>query len=84
MMHCKHYILIWSLSMDDVIDRIMNSQDIDVISDNRTLEEIRAKIVNYIATLSSAGKSDADELIECGLAYLRELHEAPDPRYTGC
>jgi hypothetical protein len=70
--------------MDQIIDRIMNSTEIGAILDNKSREEIRAKIANYIGTLSSAGKSDANELIECGLAYLRALHEAPDSRYTGC
>jgi hypothetical protein len=70
--------------MDQVIDRVMSSSEIGVLLDNQSRDEIRAKISNYIATLSSAGKGDADELIECGLAYLRALHEAPDSRYTGC
>ena len=70
--------------MDQIIDRVMNSTEIGAILDNKSREEIRAKIGIYIATLSSAGKSDADELIEYGLAYLRALHEAPDSRYTGC
>jgi hypothetical protein len=70
--------------MDQVIDRIMNSEEIGAIIDNKNRELIKAKIGNYIATLSSAGRSDADELIEYGLAYLRGLHEAHDSRYTGC
>jgi hypothetical protein len=28
--------------------------------------------------------SAAIELAEYGLAYLKELHEGPDPRFTGC
>jgi len=70
--------------MDQIIDRIMNSMEIGTILDNKSREEIRAKIANYIGTLSSTGKSDANELIEYGMAYLRALREAPDSRYTGC
>jgi hypothetical protein len=70
--------------MDPIIDCIMHFTEIDLIRDHQGQEEIRAKIGKYIATLSSTGKSDAEELIECGLAYLRALHEAPDSRYTGC
>ena len=70
--------------MDQIIDRVMNSTEIGTILDNKSREEIRAKIANYIGTLSSTGKSDANELIEYGMAYLRALHEAPDSRYTGC
>ena len=57
--------------MDQIIDRVMNSTEIGAIPDNKSREEIRTKIANYIGTLSSAGKSDANELIEYGLAYLR-------------
>jgi hypothetical protein len=45
---------------------------------------IRAKISQYLEKLSSAGHGDAEELTFYGLAYLRILHEEPDPRYTGC
>jgi hypothetical protein len=47
-------------------------------------EEIRVKVSQYLEKLSSAGHSDAEELTFYGLAYLRILHEGPDPRYTGC
>jgi hypothetical protein len=70
--------------MDQIIDRIMHSTEFGTIPDTKSREEIRAKISDYIGTLSSAGKSDANELIEYGLAYLRALREAPDSRYTGC
>jgi hypothetical protein len=44
----------------------------------------REKIAGYIEKLSSAGQRDACVLAEYGLAYLKELHEGPDRRYTGC
>jgi hypothetical protein len=47
-------------------------------------EEIRVKVGQYLAKLSSAGHSETEELTYYGLAYLRILHEGPDPRYTGC
>ena len=69
--------------MNDAVDRVMASYE-----DLRALErlghsEIRAKVSQYLAKLSSAGHSDAEELTFFGLAYLRILHEGPDPRYTG-
>jgi hypothetical protein len=70
--------------MKEVIDKIMNYKEINSRSDNRRRAEIKAKVGSYVATLSSAGQRDPDRLIEYGLAYLRELHEGPDPRYTGC
>ena len=38
----------------------------------------------YIESLSSAGQRDAEKLVIYGLAYLTELHEGQDPRFTGC
>jgi hypothetical protein len=70
--------------MDEAIDRIMNSHEIELILDSQSREEIKAKINNYVAMLSSAGQRDANRLTEYGLAYLRGLHHGPDSRYTGC
>ncbi len=47
-------------------------------------DEVKTKLGNYLATISSAGQRDADQLIEYGVAYLRGLHEGPDSGYTGC
>ena len=47
-------------------------------------EEIRTKVSQYLAKLSSATNFNDDELAFYGLAYLRILNEGPDPRYTGC
>jgi hypothetical protein len=44
----------------------------------------RQKISRYIENLTSAGQRDAEELTIYGLAYLTELHEGHDPRFTGC
>jgi hypothetical protein len=44
----------------------------------------RRKITRYIESLASAGHSDAQQLAVYGLAYLKELHEGRDPRFTGC
>jgi hypothetical protein len=70
--------------MEEIIDRIMNSEEINLLPDNQSRIEIKAKIGSYIATLSSAGQRDPDRLTEYGLAYVRELHRGPDRRYTGC
>jgi len=56
----------------------MRPLDADRVSDSRQ------KITRYIESLASAGQSDAQQLAEYGLAYLKELHEGPDPRFTGC
>jgi hypothetical protein len=63
--------------MDDVVERILRTY-------GSTDAQSRAKIRGYIETLNSAGQRDARILAEYGLAYLKEMHEGPDRRYTGC
>ena len=70
--------------MDDAVDRVMASYEDVPAFERLGREEIRAKVGQYLAKLSSAGHSDTEELTFYGLAYLRVLHEGPDPRYTGC
>jgi hypothetical protein len=70
--------------MNDAVDRVMASYEKLPAIEGLGLEEIRVKVGQYLAKLSSAGHSDAEALIFYGLAYLRILHEGPDPRYTGC
>ena len=67
--------------MDDVVERVIASCE---NWERFGREEIRVKVGQYLAKLSSAGHSETEELIHYGLAYLRILHEGPDPRYTGC
>ena len=70
--------------MNDAVDRVMASYEKLPAIEGLGLEEIRVKVGQYLAKLSSAGHSETEELIHYGLAYLRILHEGPDPRYTGC
>ena len=70
--------------MNDVVDRVMTSYEKLHVIEGLGREEIRVKVGQYLAKLSSAGHSESEELIHYGLAYLRILHEGPDPRYTGC
>jgi hypothetical protein len=70
--------------MNDAIERIIASYEILPAIERSGLEEIRLKVGQYLEMLSSAGHRDEKELTFYGLAYLRILHEGPDPRYTGC
>jgi hypothetical protein len=63
--------------MKDVVDSILRTY-------GSTDAHSREKIAGYIEKLSSAGHTDTRVLAEYGLAYLKELHEGPDPRYSGC
>jgi hypothetical protein len=71
-------------SMDDAVERVMASYDNLPALGRFGREEIKVKVGQYLEKLSSAGHRDAEELTFYGLAYLRILHEGPDPRYTGC
>ena len=67
--------------MDDVVERVMASYE---NWERLEREEIRVKVGQYLEKLSSAGHRDVEALTDYGLAYLRILHEGPDPRYSGC
>jgi hypothetical protein len=54
------------------------------IRHNRHVSDSRRKVTRYIESLAAAGQSDAQRLAVYGLAYLKELHEGRDPRFTGC
>jgi len=69
--------------MNDAVDRVMASYEVLPALERLGHPEIRAKVGQYLAKLSYAGHSDAEELTFFGLAYLRILHRGPDPRYTG-
>lgn len=70
--------------MDQTVDRVMASYENLPALERLGREEIRVKVGQYLAKLSSAGHRDAEELTYYGLVYLRVLHEGPDLRYTGC
>jgi len=70
--------------MNDVVERILNASQSICPGDAPRAVASRKKIIPYIEALSSAGERDAEQLMIYGLAYLTELHEGHDPRFTGC
>jgi hypothetical protein len=70
--------------MIDVVDRILSTYQLrrPLVADR--VEASRPKIAEYIGSLTSAGQRDARKLTVYGLAYLEELIEGRDPRFTGC
>ena len=79
MLHCGYC----GAMMNDVVDRVETYELMGGL-DAARLGDSRQKITNYIETLSSTGLRDAQKLVMYGLAYLKELHEGPDRRFTGC
>jgi hypothetical protein len=76
--------LFLEFAMNDVVDRILNAYQLMRPLDAERVADSRQKITGYIESLSSAGHRDAKQLTIYGLAYLKELHEGRDPRFTGC
>jgi hypothetical protein len=70
--------------MNDVVDRILNAYQLKRPLDAERVAYSRQKIGRYIESLASAGHRDDKQLTIYGLAYLIELQEGRDPRFTGC
>jgi hypothetical protein len=70
--------------MDEVVDRILNRYALVRTLDKAQVAESRERISRYIEKLAAAGQKDTRQLTVYGLAYLKELHEGTDPRFTGC
>jgi hypothetical protein len=76
--------LVSEFAMDAVVDRILNTYQLMRPLDPDRVSDSKRKVTRYIESLASAGQSDAQKLAVYGLAYLKELHEGRDPRFTGC
>jgi hypothetical protein len=63
--------------MDDVVEKALRTY-------GSTDAHSRVKITLYLQKLNGAGQSDRSALAEFGVAYLKEMHEGPDRRYSGC
>ena len=70
--------------MDEVVDRILLNYQLMRKMDADRVEASREKIAAYIAKLNTARQFDAHQLTMYGLAYLKELHEGRDTRFSGC
>jgi hypothetical protein len=70
--------------VQDIVDRVLDSYGDLPALEHIDRDQIRTKVGEYLAKLSSAGHGDPEQLTYYGLAYLRLLNEGPDSRYTGC
>jgi hypothetical protein len=85
MMHCSYFsACILEFVMKELVESILNTYQSMCPLDAERVADSRQKITLYIETLASAGQRDAEQLTIYGLAYLTELHEGQDPRFTGC
>jgi len=86
MLHCDSAValVVSEFPMNDVVDRVLNIYQLMRLLDPAQVSDSRRKVTRYIESLASAGQNDAKQLAVYGLAYLKELHDGPDPRFTGC
>ena len=70
--------------MNEIVDQVLHSYELTGSLDAERVARSREKISHYIATLASAGQKDPRRLAVFARAYLKQLHEGPDPRSTGC
>jgi len=52
--------------------------------DATRIAQSREKIIRYIDKARRCRTKHTHQLAIYALAYLKELHEGPDPRFTGC
>jgi hypothetical protein len=70
--------------MNEIVDRVLQDYDLHHPLDAALAAETREKVSGYVAKLASAGQNDRRRLVVYARAYLKELREGPDPRFTGC
>jgi hypothetical protein len=69
--------------MNEVVERILRTYELMGRIDADRIEASREKISGYIEKLNGAGFNNY-QLTMYGLAYLKELHEGLDARFSGC
>jgi hypothetical protein len=85
MLHCGYCSAEFGvIFMNEVVDSVLNSYGLNRELDPALVAQSREKVSQYIVKLASAGQNDTDQLAVYALAYLKELHEGRDSRFTGC
>ena len=70
--------------MNEIVDHVLDNYGLLRQLDTEQLTASRDRVAQYILKLVSAGQNDPHQLIVYASAYLEELHEGRDPRFTGC
>jgi len=69
--------------MREIIEQAFKSYELTAVMDAAQMALSRERVTRYIDSLISAGQRDPHRLTEYACAYLKEMHEGPDPRFTG-
>jgi hypothetical protein len=67
-----------------IIDQAFGTYELTSKLNASELAQSRDRIARYLDKLISAGQADPLQLTEYARAYLKEMYEGPDPRFTGC
>ena len=70
--------------MRDIVEEALGTYERTRQMDSAELARSRDRITSYLDKLMSAGQADPNQLTEYARAYLKEMYEGPDPRFTGC
>jgi hypothetical protein len=86
LLHCGNVGVFKALefSMKEIVDQALGAYEFIGEMDVAVVAQSREKIVRYIDQLASTGLTDQHQLSEYARAYLKELLEGPDPRFSGC
>jgi hypothetical protein len=68
----------------EIVDQALGAYELTSKMDPAQLAQSRDRITQYLDKLISAGQDDPLQLTEYARAYLKEMYEGPDPRFTGC
>jgi hypothetical protein len=68
----------------EIVEQALGGYELTSKMDATELAQSRERITRYLDKLISAGQADPHQLTEYARAYLKEMHEGPDPRFTGC
>ena len=70
--------------MKEIVDQAFEAYELIDELDVAVVAQTREKDASYIDKLTSAVHTNPDQLTEYARAYLKELHEGRDPRFSGC
>jgi hypothetical protein len=68
----------------EIVEQALGTYELTSKMDAAELARSRDRIARYLDKLISAGQDDPHRLTEYARAYLKEMYEGPDPRFTGC
>ncbi len=84
MLQCNTFVKRKDSPVKDVIDQALGTYELAGKMDAAQMAQSRERMTQYIHTLISAGQNDPRQLTEYARAYLKEMHEGRDPRFSGC